>query len=206
VIVDDEPLFRIGLARVLQSTSVRVVGEMADPLEGLAWSKAQGSDLIVLGKASRSMIEVVRRAKALPHAPVVIVLVSGHGHDELRGVLRAGADGLIVRSAGPAEIRSSVERLLAGERVVSTSLMTALVGAVEVAGSERSPAAGTTLTAKERQVLACLAGGGSNDEIASELFVSPATVKTHLAHIYGKLGARSRHEALARAVSLGILT
>ena len=206
MIVDAEPLLRIGLARVLRSAAVTVIGEMADPMEGLAWSKSQRSDLIVFGKAGRSMIEAVRRAKALPHAPLVIVLVSGHGHEELQGLLRAGADGLIVRSADAAEIQSSVARLLAGERVVSTSLMTALVGAVEFAGSERSPAAAVTLTAKERQVLACLASGGSNDDIASELFVSAATVKTHLAHIYGKLGARSRHEALARAVSLGILT
>ena len=82
--------------------------------------------------------------------------------------------------------------------------MPALVGVVS-AGTDQSRGDPAVLTTKEHEVLARLADGLSNDDIATAMYVSPATVKTHLSHIYAKLGVGTRHEALARAVALGLL-
>ena len=86
---------------------------------------------------------------------------------------------------------------------VGSSLLPALVGMV---GPQEVPDQVALLTPKERQVLVWVAKGHSNKEIAEELFMAPGTVKTHLAHIYAKLGVSGRHEALARAVALGLLS
>jgi ATP/maltotriose-dependent transcriptional regulator MalT len=89
-----------------------------------------------------------------------------------------------------------------GERVVAPALLSTLVGAM---GPVNEDVDESSLTVREREVLALLAEGQSNREIASSLYVSLPTVKTHLAHIYAKLGAKNRNEALGRAVALGLL-
>jgi DNA-binding NarL/FixJ family response regulator len=194
---------RIGLTRVLQSAALRVVVDTADPVEGLAAARTHEVGLVVLGEQSSSVADVVRKAKASPPPPRVAVLVANAIREDLLPLLIAGADALLVRSIGPDELVDAVTRLLAGERVVSPALLPAIVGLLDTgSGDIRAPA---LLTAKERQVLARLADGLANDQIAEALFVSAATVKTHLSHIYAKLGARTRHEALARAVALGLL-
>jgi DNA-binding NarL/FixJ family response regulator len=109
------------------------------------------------------------------------------------------------RSSPAEELAAALRRLAAGERVLAPSLVPALVGAAGAAGEERVGAGGGLLTGKEREVLARLAEGRSNQAIAAALHVSPATVKTHLAHIYEKLGAGDRNEAVVRAVALGLL-
>jgi DNA-binding NarL/FixJ family response regulator len=107
-----------------------------------------------------------------------------------------------VRSVGGEELAEALDRVDRGERVIAPALLPTLVGIL--APSDRAP--DSLLTGKEREVLAALAAGSSNQQIAEALFVTRATVKTHLAHIYAKLEAKDRHEAIARAVALGLLT
>lgn len=207
VIVDSVPVTRVGLARVAHLAGVRVVGDTADLDEGLAW--AATVDLLVLGEVAGDVTAAVRRAKDRDAPPAAAVVVGNPTGEELRGLLAAGADALLARSIDVDDLLDTFRRVLGGERVVSPNLMATLVG-MGAAPSTTAPAgddanAEVVLTAKEREVLARLAHGGSNDEIATALYVSAATVKTHLSHIYGKLGARSRHEAVARALALGLL-
>lgn len=197
-------MIRIGLARVLQSADVNTVGETGDALEALALVRRERPDLLVLGQHSGSTAALVRQAKEAADPPAVAVLLGRVEQDGLAELLAAGADGLLVQSVGPDELVAALGRLLTGERVVSPALLPSLVGMVGVADDGgATPVA--ALTAKERNVLAALAEGRSNSEIATSLYLSPATVKTHLNHIYAKLGVRSRHEAVARAVALGLL-
>ena len=204
-------MLRLGLARVLQTVDVRVVGEAASQVEGLRAARDGNADLVLLGDHSGGEPhEVVAEVKALPGPPRVIVLVGQGAPDAVAAVLSAGADGLLVRSVGPDELADSVTRVLAGERVVSPTLVPMVIDLVSGSGAatrqERSgPGPDVLLTAKEREVLTWLAAGRSNQEIADALFVTPATVKTHLAHIYAKLEVKGRHQALARAVALGYL-
>jgi DNA-binding NarL/FixJ family response regulator len=118
--------------------------------------------------------------------------------DTLADLLAVDVDGLLARSIAPDDLCRAVERVLAGERYIDPSLVSG-----DVPDEELEP---MTLTAREREVLGLLAAGSSNREIAAALFVSLPTVKTHLAHIYDKLGARNRNEALGRAMTLGLLS
>jgi DNA-binding NarL/FixJ family response regulator len=134
----------------------------------------------------------------------VIVLLDHPGRDELTAVVSIGVDAVLVRSARPEDVADAVSRVEKGERVVAPMLLPLLVGALGASDADDEPVAGG-LTRKEIEVLARLAEGLSNREIADALYITPATVKTHLAHIYTKLGAAGRQEALARAVALGVL-
>jgi DNA-binding NarL/FixJ family response regulator len=216
VIIDHWPMLRLGLSRVLQGIDVRVVGEAAAAVEGLRLARAENADLVLLGDhPGGDAVDAVRQAARLPSTPSVVVLVGQVDSDIVGALLQAGADALLVRSAGPDELADAVGRTLEGERVVSPAIMPLLVGAVASAATPTgaaaraaasdAPAGDVQLTAKEREVLAWLADGRSNQEIADALFVTPATVKTHLAHIYTKLQVKGRQQALARAVALGFI-
>jgi DNA-binding NarL/FixJ family response regulator len=213
VVIDEWPMLRLGLARVLQTVDVRVVGEAGSRADGIRAAREGGAELILVGDHSGGEpAEVVTDARELPASPRVIVLVGQNAPETVAAVLSAGAEGLLIRSVGSDELADSVSRVLAGERVVSPALVPMVIDLVSGAGAggPRVPRstrtqAEVTLTAKEREVLAWLADGRSNQEIAAALFVTPATVKTHLAHIYAKLEVNGRHQALARAVALGYL-
>jgi DNA-binding NarL/FixJ family response regulator len=139
----------------------------------------------------------------LDEPPKIVVFLGQASRDDLVALLNAGADAVLVRTVAPPELGDAVGKVLAGERVVSPAFMSALVGFLEPSSPPEKDA---VLTGKETEVLKSLANGRSNQEIAAALFVTGATVKTHLAHIYAKLGVRTRHEAVARAVELGLLS
>lgn len=210
VIVDQWALLRVGIGTILRQMSIRVVADEPRGRDGIARARAGEVDLLVLGNhLDVAHADTVRDAKALPHAPLVLALLSQPDVDELASLLAAGADSVLVRSADGDEVADAVRRMAAGERVLSPALSPLLPAALRAASQAPTPPAGkldgALLTAKEREVLAALAHGRATKEIASELFVSVATVKTHLAHIYTKLGVTDRSGAVARAVELGLL-
>ena len=144
-------------------------------------------------------VEVVRRLRAEPEPPAIVVLLGRVAPDAIAELLSLDVDGLVPRSIDGAELVTAVQRVRPGERVVDPGI---LVGDGDDATSHRRR---QRAHRREREVLVLLAAGHSNREIASSLYVSLPTVKTHLAHIYAKLGAKNRNEALGRAVAGGLL-
>lgn len=198
--VDQWALVRVGIGTILRQMSIRVAGESAQASEGLALARDAEADLVVLGSHLDSPVgDAIRSAKKLEPAPLVISLLSHPDRDLLAECLGAGADGILLRSATDADLDRAVRQVADGERWVAPALALLLAGAVSETG------AASSLTAKEIQVLSGLAAGQSNKDLAEAMFVSTATIKTHLSHIYAKLGASGRQEAVARAVELGLL-
>ena len=206
VVVDEWPLVRLGLQTILESLGARVSG--ADVArDGLRAVSDAEADLLIVGTITDlTPSEVIHRAKQLRKSLIVVALVAQASRAEVGRLLGAGADALLERSVGAEELEDALRRLTAGERVLAPSLVPALLGAVDGGGGAQVSGGGGLLTAKEREVLARLAEGRSNAAIAAALHVTPATVKTHLAHIYEKLGAGDRNEAVVRAVALGLLS
>jgi DNA-binding NarL/FixJ family response regulator len=206
VVVDPLPLFRAGAVAALIAGGVPVVGEAVDLDKGLELVRAERASVLLLGGAS--IEEVTHAVRAVPSCAVVVLLAQP-SRSELVELLGTGIAGFALRSLTAEELVATVAaaaqgRALAGGRAVEPVFVPLLVG---LAQPEAPPEGngGPVLTVKEREILAQLARGASNKAIAEALFVTPATVKTHLAHIYAKLGARSRHEALTQAFATGIL-
>jgi DNA-binding NarL/FixJ family response regulator len=210
VVVDPAPLFRSGAKAALASRHFPVLGEAAGVPEGIELARRKQARVIVLGGVSAS--EAVEAAASLPECAVVALLAHAR-RPELVEMLSGGVAGLALRSLSPEELLDAVETVANGDRSVEPALVPLLAGFGGQAGNGLEPTngaslaadGGTVLTSKERLVLAQLARGASNSQIAHALYVTPATVKTHLAHIYSKLGAAGRHEALSRALELGLL-
>lgn len=204
VVVDRWPLMRIGLRRALSLAEVRTVDEADEVEEGVHQVRRLGAALLVLGDLGSSDVDQVRRLTAGGSPPRVVALVPRTDREGLTAILDAGVDGVALRSVPLEELAKLARRVCAGERTIGPGVLPGLVGFVapEAAGA---PPPTLRLTSKERQVLVRLAKGSTNQQIGAALYVTPATVKTHLAHIYGKLGVRSRHEAVSRAVALGIM-
>jgi DNA-binding NarL/FixJ family response regulator len=203
VVVDDWELLRLGLRAALGQLGVWVIAEAALARDGLRATRDSGAGLLVLGSTSDLPARLAAaRAKAPAEPPKVLALASLPDPEELAGLLAAGVDGLLLRSTGVAELADALELLRGGERAVAPALLPLLVGVIGLAATGPGE---SLLTEKEREVLARLAEGGSNRQIAEALSVTPATVKTHLAHIYEKLGASDRRDALVRAIALGVL-
>ena len=201
MVIDQWALVRLGITTVLQSIGVEVVAEEASGRDGLLRARTLEPDLLLLGATSDlSMAEVLGQAQQLPRRPRVLLLVSALGPTDLSELMGLVPEGVLVRSAGADELRDAVRRVQEGERVVAPALVGAVMDGLQAGEAEAGP-----LTTKELEVLARLAEGRSNQQIAEALFITPATVKTHLSHIYAKLDVANRREALARAVALGLL-
>lgn len=208
VVVDEWPLVRLGIDQALRSLSIRVALELSGAVDAARRAAELGAGWLLLGThRDVATADVVRRARAADPPPKVVVLLDHVSRDALASLLTLGVDALLVRSVAPEELADAIRRVDKGERVVAPALLPLLVGVLgSTAGgeAEEEPVEGP-LTRKELEVLTRLAEGRSNKDIAEALFVTPATVKTHLAHIYNKLGVTGRQEAVARAVELGLL-
>lgn len=216
IVVDRWPLVRLGLVGVLAAGGVDVVGQASKASEGLLLVRLRGVDLVVFGSPVDGLSPAaIRSAKQDDSPPKVVVLIppaNAKGAD-VSTLFAAGADALLVASVGPDELADALDRVGRGERVIGSELgPDRSRGRREPAkgsSSTQSPSlpddGGGSLTAKELEVLALLAQGHSNKQIARALYVSDATVKTHLQHIYGKLDVQSRFAALSRANELGLL-
>lgn len=212
VVVDQWALVRLGIGTVIRSADMRVVDEAATGADGLLAARGTRADLLVVGLIrDLTQVEVVRAAGAFDPAVPVLALTDQATREQLAELFSAGAQGVFPRSAESDGLARAVQRVLAGERAIAPSLLPALIGIVaeadgpEVAGLPGPPVDAPNLTTRERQVLRALSRGLSNREIADRLYVSEATVKTHLSNLYTKLEAGDRHDALARAVALGVL-
>jgi len=207
VVADEAALFRRGVASALETCGVDVVAETHSGRTAARLAGVEKADLVVVGAtADLDQADVTRRVRRLRPSPAVVGLLGRR--DDAARLIVLGVEALLLRTARTDDLIDAVLRVRRGERVVAPVLLPALVGAVRppAGGADRSPgAAQVLLTSREREILAFLAEGLSNREIAAEIFVTVATVKTHVSHIYSKLDARNRNEALGRAVLLGFL-
>ncbi|MEU3031439.1 response regulator [Streptomyces incarnatus] len=211
LIVDDHPVVRDGLRGMFESASgsapgsapgFRVLGEAASGPEAVARAAELDPDVILMdlrmpgGSGVAAIRELTRRGARAK----VLVLTTYDTDSDTLPAIEAGATGYLLKDAPRDELFTAVRAASEGRTVLSPAVASRLVQAV------RTPTPGNEpLSAREREVLALVARGTSNREIARELFISEATVKTHLTHLYTKLGAKDRAAAVAAAYDRGIL-
>lgn len=154
-------------------------------------------DLQFGASANSGGADATRRIRALDAAPYVLVLTNYDSDGDILGAVEAGASGYLLKDAPPHELITAVRAAAAGESALAPVIATRLM--------DRMRAPQASMSARELQVLELVAAGCSNSDIAAELFVSDTTVKSHLAHIFTKLGVSSRTAAVSRARERGIL-
>jgi DNA-binding NarL/FixJ family response regulator len=204
VVVDEMALARAGLVATLRGRGVEVIAETHAAREAVRVVTMDGCDLVVLGApADLALAEAARRLAALRPPPRIVALVPP-APDHLVGYLVAlGVTGIVPRAAPVEDVGAAIDAAGKGVPYVAPGLLGALSGTIRPAlGAVDDP----MLSPREREVLVLLAEGRSNREIAATMAVTVATVKTHLVHVYAKLGAGNRNEALGRALTLGLLT
>ncbi|WP_030545728.1 response regulator transcription factor [Streptomyces albus] len=213
VVVDGESLVRTALRRVLQSTDgIRVVGE-DDGRRAAATVAGTAPDVLLLGTggAGGDGTAVLRAVRALPDPPAVALLTPPDAGERMVHALREGAAGLLFRNIAPATLIDAVRVLAAGGTVLAPAVRGAVIdaylgsGAAAPGAAPGLPAAAGQLTCREREVLALVATGLSNAEIAACLDLGTGTVKDHVSALRRKLGARNRVTAAIAAHRLGLV-
>ncbi|ROS75324.1 response regulator transcription factor [Cellulomonas sp. PhB143] len=202
VLADDHPVVRAGLRAVLETEpDVRVVAELgtAEELVARVLRRDPADVLLVdlrFGEGRLGGAEATRQIVAAG-GPPVLILTTYDSDADILSAIEAGAAGYLLKDAPTAELVGAVRASAAGGVALGPAVQRRLLGRV------RAP--GVSLTARELEVLGLVAEGRSNEAIARELFLSVATVKSHLAHVYDKLGAGSRTAAVATARRRGML-
>jgi DNA-binding NarL/FixJ family response regulator len=207
-VVDDHALFRAGLISLLgEMAELEVVGEAGEGLGALEIVRRQKPDILLLdvNMPGMSGVEVVRALKEVPQAERcrVIMLTISKNEEDLLGAIAAGADGYLLKSAEPDELRRAILLVHQGMSVLSPQVTRQVLKAA--ATGDQSHAGDSGLSAREMEVLTCLAQGKTTAQIAGELFISENTVKTHVRHILEKLVASNRAEAVSKATQMGLI-
>ncbi|WP_416264105.1 response regulator [Curtobacterium flaccumfaciens pv. flaccumfaciens] len=227
VLADDQELVRAGFRVILESEpGFRVVGEAADGAGAVEAVQQLRPDVVCLDVQMPGVdgLEAARRIAALPDPPAVLILTTFDSDDALFQALEAGASGFLLKNASPERLIDAVRTVAAGDallapdvtrRVISratasaavqpsatTTATTATTDTTATTGDDALAAAG--LTERETEVLRLLARGLSNAEIAAELYVGDATVKTHVSNVLQKLALRDRIQAVVWAFEHGV--
>lgn len=203
VVADEWSVLRGGVAAVLAQCGVTTPVHASTGTEAVAAVESSACDLVVLGAVPDvAPAKAVERLRAIRPEIRVLVLLEGGARAEAIEVLDAGADAVLSRSATEVDLREATVRLTLGQRYVSPGLLAAAFGRP---ASAQPGSAADLLTERERAVLKQLADGRSNREIADALFISEATVKTHLGNIYEKLGVSNRVQAVSKIHELRLL-
>jgi DNA-binding NarL/FixJ family response regulator len=215
-LVDDQQLVRAGFRMVIDSQpDLRVVLEAGDGAHAVRTLATGGVDVVLMDVRMPQMdgLEATARITARPDAPRVVVLTTFDLDEYVLSAIRAGASGFLLKDADPEDMLSAIRTVHRGDAVIAPSstrrLLEHLVEVLpaEAPGEESDPrhARVAELTDREREVLVLMARGRSNTEIADELFVAEATVKTHVGRVLAKLGARDRVQAVVVAYETGLV-
>ena len=207
VVVDELALMCTGIAAVARLAGCDVMMTAQFARDGLDAVQFDAPQLVVLGNVVEiDAVRLTATIKAPFPAPLVLVFLAAGSDVAVGDLLAAGADGIVRRACTPDELQLAIVAVLSGERHIASSLAHAIAGAVgpdidltEGAGSASG------FSKREREMLVFLAQGRTNRQIAEDLCLSLATVKSHLARLYMKLEVNSRHDALSAAVRLGLL-
>ncbi|WP_154605663.1 MULTISPECIES: response regulator [Arthrobacter] len=223
-LVDDQQLVRSGLGMLINSQpDLTVVLEAGNGIEALAGLSAIAADVVLMDvrmpgmdgiETTRRLVERTKAASAGSWlAELKIVVLTTFDLDEYAlAAIQAGASGFLLKDAPPEELLGAIRTVFAGDAVIAPSTTRRLLDHVAPMLSAPSPAnkahtaAVESLTAREHEVFELIANGLSNPEIATRLFVSEATVKTHVGHILAKLHARDRVQVVVIAYETGIVT
>jgi two-component system, NarL family, response regulator DegU len=200
MLVEDHIVLREGLRRSLEANGVSVVAEVSDGNEVVAAARQSQPEVVLmdLSLPGQDGIAATRQLKRyFPDIPVIILTMFAD-EDTIRAAFAAGAVGYLVKDCSTAEMVATVTTAALGSGELRGGLASVFLG-----GRRDGP--NTVLTRREVEVLQMLANGASSGDVATKLFISGKTVKNHLAHIYSKLGATSRTQAVAKAVRLGIV-
>jgi DNA-binding NarL/FixJ family response regulator len=209
LLADDHAIVRMGLRAVLDSEEdITIIGEADTADDAVRAVENAGPDIDVVlmdlrfgpGQSGRELetgATATARIRELPDPPNVLVVTNYDTDVDILGAIEAGAVGYLLKDAPPAELISAVRAAATGATAMSGSVATRLMH------REEEPA--NALTSRELEVLQLVADGRSNREIGATLFLSEATVKSHLVHINTKLGVRSRTSAVAAAREAGML-
>ncbi|MFJ4222310.1 response regulator [Curtobacterium luteum] len=217
VLADDQELVRAGFRVILESEpGLRVVGEAADGAQAVDAVVRLRPDVVCLDVQMPGVdgLEAARRIAAHDDPPAVLVLTTFDHDDALFQALEAGASGFLLKNASPERLIEAVRTVAAGDALLAPDVTRRVISratATPAPGSSAGPAAsasaavtGAGLTERETEVLRLLARGLSNAEIARELFVGDATVKTHVSNVLQKLALRDRIQAVVWAFEHGV--
>ena len=208
LLADDHEIVRLGLRAVLESADdIEVIGEVATAEAAIAAAQAGGIDVILMDLRFGPGVEGTRLAtgadataeikRTMEKPPHVLVVTNYDTDADILGAIEAGALGYLLKDAPPEELLAAVRSAAEGDSTLSPTVANRLMTRV------RTPR--TSLTPRELEDLKLVASGSSNREIGRALLLSEATVKSHLVHIYDKLGVRSRTSAVAAARKQGVL-
>ena len=201
LLVDDHPVVRHGLRGMLESEpDLTVVGEASSGDEGVRLAAELRPDLVLmdLRMPGGDGVQATGRIVAGTPGVRVVVLTTYESDRDILRAIEAGAGGFLLKDATPAELAEAVRAAARGETVLAPSVASALVRQV------RSPAP-PALSAREAEVLRLVARGLTNADIGRELFISEATVKTHLLRAFNKLDVADRTAAVTKAMSFGLI-
>ncbi|RFA15735.1 DNA-binding response regulator [Subtercola boreus] len=208
VVADDHPIVRAGIAQLLDSADdIAVVGQAVDGLEAVRLARELIPDLVLMDLrmpgigGAEATAEIVAEGTGIR----VLVLTTYDTDDDILAAVEAGASGYLVKAAPQDEILAGVRSVAGGQTVLAPSIASMLVERVRGERLRDVAPPPPRLSARESEVLRLVALGQSNPQIAKELFIGDATVKTHLGHVFEKLGVTDRTRAVTRAMELGLL-
>ncbi|MFD4744181.1 response regulator [Streptomyces rubiginosohelvolus] len=208
VVVDDHPVVRDGLRGMFTAApGFEVLGEAADGVDALAVVGELDPDVVLMdlrmpgGGGVAAIAELTRRGARSK----VLVLTTYDTDSDTLPAIEAGATGYLLKDAPREELFAAVRAAADGRSVLSPAVASRLMTRVRTPAADPADPAESALSAREREVLVLVARGTTNREIAAELFISEATVKTHLTHVFAKLGAKDRAAAVAVGYDRGIL-
>jgi DNA-binding NarL/FixJ family response regulator len=214
LLVDDQPLLRLGFRMVLETQpDLEVVGEAGDGVQGVSMTRALAPDVVLMDVRMPVMdgIEATRQIVESGSAARILVLTTFNLDEYVFAALRAGASGFLLKDVPPDDLLTGIRAVAGGDAVVAPSVTRRLIDAF--AGHLPDPSTGRSptderlhqLTEREREVLLEVARGWSNGEIAQQLHLSEATVKTHVGRILTKLALRDRVQVVVFAYEAGIV-
>ena len=206
LLADDQRVVREGLGTLLGLLDgIELVGTAADGEEALELAARHDPDVVLMDLRMPRCdgIEAIRRLAERGPRPRAIALTTYADDASVLGALRAGARGYLTKDAGADDIRAAVEAVARGEAALDPSVQRHVVAALAEPAAPASDLP-DELTPREAEVLALIAEGLTNAEIAERLVVSAATVKSHVNHIFGKIGARDRAQAVVYAYAHGL--
>jgi DNA-binding NarL/FixJ family response regulator len=209
LIADDQPLARSGLRTILKGEDgIEVVAEAEDGEEAVAKAQRMSPDVVLMDIRMPRLdgVEATRRIAAAPDGPAVVVLTT-FDHDEyLFEALRAGACGFLLKDAPTERIVEAVRVAASGDGLLAPEVTRRVIADYAAAGGTSGPPAGwEELTDREREVFLLVGRGGSNGEIAEQLVLSEATIKTHVGRVLLKLGLRDRVQIVVCAYESGLV-